>query len=115
MSTAACILARRRNMIRMSIVIIGATRGIGAALADALDRPGRAVTRIGRGITPGFDLLDEASIARAAGAAGLGLRLVIDAPAFCIMTGSSPRKACASLTPRTSRTASQSTRPGRRW
>ena len=86
-------------MQRMSFVIIGATRGIGAALADALDGPGRAVTRIGRGITPGFDLLDEASIARAAEAVGPGLRLIIDATGFLHNDRFKPEKSLRQLDP----------------
>jgi NAD(P)-dependent dehydrogenase (short-subunit alcohol dehydrogenase family) len=66
----------------MTFVVIGATGGIGAALADALDQSGRPATRIGRTTTPGLDLCDEASVAAAAAAAGSGLRLVIDATGF---------------------------------
>jgi hypothetical protein len=40
------------------------------------------VIGIGRATTLGLDLLDEASIAAAAGAVGLGLHLVIDATGF---------------------------------
>lgn len=83
----------------MSIIIIGATRGIGAALADILDEPGHPVARIGRGITPGFDLLDEASIARAAMAAGPGLRLVIDATGFLHNDRFKPEKSLRQIDP----------------
>lgn len=83
----------------MSIIIFGATRGIGAALADALDRQGLAVTRIGRGITPGFDLLEEASIARVAIAAGPGLRLVIDATGFLHDDQFKPEKSLRQIDP----------------
>ncbi len=83
----------------MSIVIIGATRGIGVALADILDEAGHPVTRIGRGITPGFDLLDEASIARAAMAAGPGLRLVIDATGFLHNDQFKPEKSLRQIDP----------------
>lgn len=99
MSTAACILAGRRNMVCMSIVIIGASRGIGAALADTLDGRGHPVTRIGRATTPGIDLLDEASIARAAMAVGPGLRLVINATGFLHNNRFMPEKSLRQLDP----------------
>lgn len=51
----------------MSAVIIGASGGIGAALADALEEEGETVLRLSR---PEIDLTDEASIAAAAARAG---------------------------------------------
>lgn len=59
-------------------VVIGASGGIGAALADALEVGGRDVVRLSRSGT-GLDLTDEASIAQAAGAVGEAgpVRLVI--------------------------------------
>lgn len=63
-------------------VIIGASGGIGAALAAELERRGQPVRRLGRRTTPMLDLLDEASIARAAAETGPGLRLVLDATGF---------------------------------
>ena len=96
---AACGLADRRNMAAMRIVIIGARRGIGAALADQLDQQGGGVVRIGRGISPGFNLLDEASIARAAEAAGSGLRLVIDATGFLHDDQFKPEKSLRQIDP----------------
>jgi NAD(P)-dependent dehydrogenase (short-subunit alcohol dehydrogenase family) len=62
--------------------VIGAGGGIGAALAEALHAAGRSVFRLGRRTTPALDLLDEASIAACAAAAGVGLELVIDATGF---------------------------------
>jgi len=66
----------------VSTVVIGASGGIGSALAEALERRGEAVLRLGRTTAPALDLLDEASIAACAAAAGTGLRLVIDATGF---------------------------------
>lgn len=66
----------------MTAVVIGATGGIGAALAAALQGRGETVLPLGRATIPPLDLLDEASIATAASAAGAGLRLVIDATGF---------------------------------
>lgn len=51
----------------MSAVIIGASGGIGGALADALEEEGETVLRFSR---PEIDLTDEATIAAAATRAG---------------------------------------------
>ena len=50
----------------MKALIIGATGGIGAALADALDASGATVTRLSRRSDPSLDLTDEPGIAAAA-------------------------------------------------
>lgn len=50
----------------METVIIGASGGIGSALADLYERQGEAVHRLSRSAT-GLDLADEDSIAAAAG------------------------------------------------
>ena len=50
----------------MKALIIGATGGIGAALADALDASGATVTRLSRRSDPPLDLTDEPGIAAAA-------------------------------------------------
>jgi NAD(P)-dependent dehydrogenase (short-subunit alcohol dehydrogenase family) len=50
----------------MKALIIGATGGIGAALADALDATGATVTRLSRRSDPPVDLTDEPSISAAA-------------------------------------------------
>ncbi len=63
-------------------VVIGASGGIGAALAGILEQHRRPVVRIGRSTNPKLDLLDEASIAAAAAVIGPGLHLVIDATGF---------------------------------
>ncbi len=83
----------------MSTVIIGAGGGIGAALADALDRRGGTVMRLGRFTAPPLDLLDETSIAAAAAACGTSLRLVIDATGFLHGAGFAPEKRLADLDP----------------
>ncbi len=66
----------------MTAVVIGATGGIGAALAAALGAAGTPVIRLGRTTAPRLDLLDEASIQQAAAFCGPGLTLVIDATGF---------------------------------
>lgn len=67
-------------------VVIGATGGLGSALAAALERAGayRMVTRLGRSTAPPLDLLSEASVAAAASwVAQRGeVRLVLDATGF---------------------------------
>jgi NAD(P)-dependent dehydrogenase (short-subunit alcohol dehydrogenase family) len=83
----------------MTAVVIGATGGIGAALADALDQAGRSAARVGRTTAPGLDLLDEASIAAAAAAIGPGLRLVIDATGFLHDARFQPEKSLRQLDP----------------
>ncbi|UPY36502.1 SDR family NAD(P)-dependent oxidoreductase [Sediminicoccus sp. KRV36] len=80
-------------------VIIGATGGIGAALADALERDHQPVRRLGRRTTPALDLLDEASIARAAADIGPGLRLVVDATGFLHDDRFQPEKSFRQLDP----------------
>ncbi len=81
----------------MSCVVIGATGGIGAALADALEREGRTVIRLGRRSTPHLDLLDEPSIAAAAAHCGTGLGMVIDATGFLHGDGYMPEKSLRQL------------------
>ncbi len=49
----------------MRSLVIGATGGIGGALADELARSGEVV-RLGRGMSPSVDVQDEASLAAAA-------------------------------------------------
>lgn len=80
-------------------VIIGASGGIGAALADALERQNQPVLRLGRRGTPALDLLDEASIARAAAEIGPGLRLVVDATGFLHDEHFQPEKSIRQLDP----------------
>ena len=50
----------------MRALVIGASGGIGRALADALEARGMAVDRLSRRTTPSLDLTEEASIAAAA-------------------------------------------------
>ncbi|MBX9749905.1 MAG: SDR family oxidoreductase [Roseococcus sp.] len=79
-------------------IIIG-TGGIGAALAAALEQRGQPVRRLGRRTTPALDLLDEASIARAAAEIGPGLRLVVDATGFLHDARFQPEKSFRQLDP----------------
>ena len=82
----------------MRAVVIGAGGGIGRALADALDAS-HDVIRLSRSSTPGLDLLDEASIAACANAAGDGLHLVIDATGFLHNAQFQPEKSLRQIDP----------------
>ena len=86
-------------------IVIGATGGIGRALADAIEASGAfgRTLRLSRRSDPPLDLLDEASIEAAAGhAKGLELpvRLAINATGFLHGDGVEPEKALSRITPR---------------
>jgi len=83
----------------MGVAVIGATGGIGGALADLLDEAGHAPLRLGRRTVPSLDLLDEGSVAAAAEAAGTGLTLVIDATGMLHGPGDRPEKALREIDP----------------
>lgn len=83
----------------MTAVVIGATGGIGAALANGLADAGHRIIRIGRGTDPWIDLLDEASIEAAATACGPDLRLVIDATGFLHDADFQPEKSLRQIDP----------------
>lgn len=85
-------------------VVIGASGGIGSAVADALDRGGRftQVLRLSRSSEPAVDITDEASIAAAA--EGLkaregAVRLVFDATGVLHGAGMEPEKSWRALDP----------------
>lgn len=89
-------------------IVIGATGGIGSAVADAMDRSGRFadVIRLGRRTSPRLDLLDDESIAAAAahtatrlghGRSVSGLRLVFDATGLLHDTAAEPEKSWRAL------------------
>jgi NAD(P)-dependent dehydrogenase (short-subunit alcohol dehydrogenase family) len=85
-------------------VVVGASGAIGGAVAARLERDGRfaAVHRLSRSGTPAVDILDEASLAAAAGAVtatGLDLRLVVDATGFLHGDGLAPEKTWRHLDP----------------
>ena len=56
----------------MHSIVIGATGGIGRAIADALEARGDSVVRLSRRSDPPLDLTDEGSIAAAASALSIG-------------------------------------------
>lgn len=79
----------------MKTAIIGASGGIGRALADALEEEGAVVRRFAR---PELDLLDEATVAAAAAAAGAP-ELVIVATGILHDGDDGPEKSIAALDP----------------
>ena len=80
--------------------MIGASGGIGAALADALEATQRPVIRIGRGTIPKLDLENEDSIASAAAMIGPNLGLVIDATGFLHNETFRPERSWRQLDPK---------------
>jgi NAD(P)-dependent dehydrogenase (short-subunit alcohol dehydrogenase family) len=84
-------------------VVIGASGGIGQALADALEESQAygAVLRMSRGSSPPLDLASEPSItAAAANAAARGpIRLVVAATGFLHGSGLEPEKSNRQMTP----------------
>jgi NAD(P)-dependent dehydrogenase (short-subunit alcohol dehydrogenase family) len=83
----------------MKAVVIGATGGIGSALADELKARGSPPIRIGRQTIPALDLLDEASIEAAAKAIGSEIDLIIDATGFLHRPDYQPEKSYRQLDP----------------
>lgn len=79
----------------MSAVVVGASGGIGAALADALAEEGETVHRLSR---PEIDLTDEATIAAAAARVGSPV-LVIVATGILHEAERGPEKAIGDLDP----------------
>ena len=96
MATACC-----RSVTRglMKSVVIGASGGIGAALADRLELAGYQVIRVARATSPGLDLLDESSIARTAASIGTDLDLVVDATGFLHDARFKPEKSLREIDP----------------
>lgn len=82
-------------------LVFGAQGGIGSALVAALEDDGRyaQVLALGRRTSPAIDLLDEASLERAAewGAGHGELRLVIDATGFLHDEQQGPEKSLRQL------------------
>lgn len=81
-------------------VVVGATGGIGGALADAIEEEGARVLRFGRSLsgTAHLDLTEEAGIAAAAALAG-SPELVVVATGMLHRDGHGPEKALGELDP----------------
>ncbi len=82
----------------MKHVVIGASGGIGAALADEFEARGHRVQRISRQGNPWIDLLSEKSIEMAAAQVHPDLEMVIDATGFLHGDGYLPEKSLSQLT-----------------
>ncbi len=82
----------------MQALVIGASGGIGAALAAALAARGAETTSLSRS-HDGFDLTDEASIARAVAALAGPYQLILDATGGLEVGGHAPEKSLAALDP----------------
>lgn len=78
------------------IVVVGASGGIGAALAEAGAARGGDVIRLAR---PAIDAGDEAGIARAAAAAGPGLSHILVASGLLHRQGRGPERDWRDLSP----------------
>jgi NAD(P)-dependent dehydrogenase (short-subunit alcohol dehydrogenase family) len=81
-------------------VVVGASGGVGGALADALEADPRAgtVRRLGRSLSPSLDLTDETTIAAAAEAFEAP-RLVVVATGYLHGPQGGPEKRLADLDP----------------
>lgn len=85
---------------RVTAIVIGATGGLGEALADALEAgPYGRVIRLSRNTTPALDLLSETSVAASAEFCGADLDLVLDATGFLHGGGFTPERSWKQLDP----------------
>ncbi len=82
----------------MRALIIGDSGGIGGALAAALAARGASVAGLSRR-RDGFDLTDEATIARAAASVAGPFELILDATGALEIDGRGPEKSLAALDP----------------
>jgi NAD(P)-dependent dehydrogenase (short-subunit alcohol dehydrogenase family) len=78
-------------------LIVGASGGIGRAVADALEGRGASVTRLSRSVD-GLDVTDEASVAAALGSTAGDFDLVFVATGALVIDGHAPEKAIAAVT-----------------
>jgi NAD(P)-dependent dehydrogenase (short-subunit alcohol dehydrogenase family) len=85
-------------------LVVGASGGIGSAIADALERDRRCggVIRLSRRSYPGFDVTDEASVAAAAAQVASevgGLDLIFNATGALTIEGTGPEKSLKAIDP----------------
>lgn len=86
-------------MARQRAVVVGATGGIGAALAAALHaEPAWDVIPLGRSLPERFDLTEEASIAAAASRIGAPVHLLINAAGALLTQAGGPEKRLQEIT-----------------
>lgn len=85
----------------MNVLIVGGSRGIGAAMADFAEAQGHAVLRVGRSTDVAVDLADEASISalpEALKARGFDPEVVINTAGVLHTEAFRPEKALSQLT-----------------
>jgi NAD(P)-dependent dehydrogenase (short-subunit alcohol dehydrogenase family) len=87
---------RLAGLVMEHALIIGASGGIGAALADALAARGADVTRLSRS-ADGLDITDEASVAAHLGALDGPFDRIIVASGILAPAGGAPEKALSSV------------------
>jgi NAD(P)-dependent dehydrogenase (short-subunit alcohol dehydrogenase family) len=79
-------------------LVIGASGGIGSAVADQLEESGHAVSRLSRS-EDGLDLLREETVRAAAGRLTGPFDLILDATGALEIEGRGPEKALAQIEP----------------
>lgn len=79
-------------------LVIGASGGVGAAVARALEDAGATVATLSRS-RDGFDVTDEAVVAAAASALGGPFDLIFDATGALVIDGAGPEKTIAAIDP----------------
>lgn len=87
---------RLAGMIMEHALIIGASGGIGAALAAALEARGARITRLSRS-ADGLDITDEASVAAVLGALEGPFDLIIVASGILAPEGGAPEKSLSAV------------------
>ncbi|MDJ1007604.1 MAG: SDR family NAD(P)-dependent oxidoreductase [Paracoccaceae bacterium] len=80
-------------------LVIGATGGIGAALAGELDRRGWAVTALSRS-SDGFDVTDESAVEAGLARLAPGFELIVVATGALVIDGAEPEKTICAVTPK---------------
>lgn len=80
----------------MRALVLGASGGIGAALADRLARQGAAVTGLSRS-RDGLDLTDQPAVARLAAGLSGGFDMIVNATGALVIDGYQPEKSLAAI------------------
>lgn len=84
-------------MTEKTALVVGASGGIGSAVAGALAARGARVTRLSRA-ADGLDVTDEASVARALGALDGPFDLIFVATGALVVNGHAPEKTLRAVT-----------------
>ncbi len=86
----------KEMQVMKNALIIGASGGIGAAVADTLQARGTAVTRLSRS-ADGLDVTDETSVSAALGALDGPFDLIFVAVGVLAMPGGAPEKSLGAI------------------